>query len=41
MMERDSLIIPFIQINLPAHKDYLCSNFMWFESHLKLFGVKT
>ena len=24
------------QINLAAYKDYLCSNFNWFDSHAKL-----
>ena len=35
---RDNFKILYIQINFPAYKDYLCSNFKWFDSHTKMFG---
>ena len=36
----DNFKVPCIQINLPVYKDYLCSNFKWFDSHVNLFGEK-
>ena len=33
LVVRDNFKILYIQINFPAHKDYLCSNFKWFDSH--------
>ena len=34
---RDNFKILCIQINLPAYKDCLCSNFKWFDSHSIFF----
>ena len=36
----DNFKILYIQINFPAYKDYLCSNFKWFDSHAEMFGKK-
>ena len=30
----------YMYINFPAYKDYLCSNFKWFDSHAKISGEK-
>ena len=40
LVVRDNFKILYIQINFPAYKDYLCSNFKWFDSHAKNFGEK-
>ena len=33
----DNFKVLFIQINFPAYKDYLCSNFKWFDIMRKCF----
>ena len=37
LVVRDNVKILYIQINFPAHKNYLCSNFKWFNSHANCF----
>ena len=34
------ILILYIQINFPAYKHYLCSNFKWFDNHVKIVGAK-
>ena len=34
LVVRENFKILYIQINFPAYKDYLCSNFKWFDSHV-------
>ena len=40
LVVKDNFNILCIQINLPAYKDYLYSNFKWFDSHAKSCGEK-
>ena len=37
LVVRDNFKNLYIQINFPAYKDYLCSNFKWFDSHAIFF----
>ena len=37
LVVRDNFQILCIQINFSAYKDYLCSNFKWFDGHASFF----